>query len=95
MVPYFVAGLVLGSRMEEGGGRSLSACQDRICRYHFLSDSAKQNLGTWTHLDETEAENIMVLQVVLCPVKNQNKQRRKADMEGHIAISSASDARTL
>lgn len=59
MVPYFVAGLVLGSRMEEGGGRSPSACQDRMCRYHFLSDSAKQNLGTWTHPDETEAENIM------------------------------------
>lgn len=65
MVPYFVAGLVLGSRMEEGEGRSLSACQDRMCRYHFLSDSAKQNLGMWTHLDETEAENIMVFQVTV------------------------------
>lgn len=95
MVPYFVAGLVLGSKMEEGGGRNLSACQERICRYHFLSDSAEQNLGTWTHLDETEAENITVIQVALCPVKNQNKQRRKVDMEGHVAISSASDAWTL
>ena len=95
MVPYFVAGLVLGSRMEEGGGRHLSACQDRICRYHFLSDSAKQNLGTWTHLDETEAENIMVLQVALCPVKNQespSKEEAESEIVRHSVVSATSQS---
>ena len=56
-----------------------------------------QNLVTRQHSVAREGgkRTVVSFQLALCPVKNQNKQRGKADVEGHIAISSASDARTL
>jgi len=61
-VPEFVAGLVLGSRMEEWGGQGASLpvrAGSKSCThpYHLIPDSTGKH-DAWTQPDARESENV-------------------------------------